>query len=157
MLQNLRNSKFRLDNIFFVYFARIGRTMLDNLVDVKKCFKTRIFLQRSVPIQPKTSDNLPKFCRSTLVLGLKGPPPPSCTASACRRRASRSSAAARSRAVDASATSNRVSKIGKILQFFGGLVLGCIKTNFCKKMCVWQRFSSSTRFAYLCTRVISKL
>ena len=33
----------------------------------------------------------------------------------------------------------RVSKIGKIsklLQFFGGLVLDCIKTKFCKKICV---------------------
>ena len=33
----------------------------------------------------------------------------------------------------------RVSKIGKfckLLQFFGGLVLGCIKAKFCKKICV---------------------
>ena len=33
----------------------------------------------------------------------------------------------------------RVSKIGKIckiLQIFSGLVLGCIKTKFCKKICV---------------------
>ena len=30
----------------------------------------------------------------------------------------------------------RVSKIGKILQIFGRLVLGCIKTKFCKKICV---------------------
>ena len=28
----------------------------------------------------------------------------------------------------------RVSKIGKLLQIFGGLVLGCIKTKFCKKI-----------------------
>ena len=26
--------------------------------------------------------------------------------------------------------------VGKILQIFGGLVLGCIKTKFCKKICV---------------------
>ena len=39
---------------------------------------------------------------------------------------------------------------------FGGLVLGCIKTNFCKKICVRQHFSSSTRFAYFCTAAISK-
>ena len=43
-----------------------------------------------------------------------------------------------------------------ILQFFGGLVLGCIKTKFCKKICVRQLFSSSTRFAYFCTAAISK-
>ena len=37
----------------------------------------------------------------------------------------------------------RISKISKILaefrnflQIFGGLVLGCIKTKFCKKICV---------------------
>ena len=44
----------------------------------------------------------------------------------------------------------------KILQIFGGLVLGCIKTKFCKKMCVRQHFSSSTRFASFCTAAISK-
>ena len=30
----------------------------------------------------------------------------------------------------------RVSKISRILQIFGRLVLGCIKTKFCKKICV---------------------
>ena len=44
----------------------------------------------------------------------------------------------------------------KILQIFGGLVLGCIKTKFCKKICVWQHFSSPTKFAYFCTAAISK-
>ena len=44
----------------------------------------------------------------------------------------------------------------KILQIFGGLVLGCIKTNFCNKICVWQNFSSSTRFASFCTAAIAK-
>ena len=43
-----------------------------------------------------------------------------------------------------------------ILQFFGGLVLGCIKTKFCKKICVRQHFSRSTRFASFCTAAISK-
>ena len=33
----------------------------------------------------------------------------------------------------------------KILQIFGGLVLGCIKTKFCKKICVRQHFSSRKR------------
>ena len=55
---------------------------------------------------------------------------------------------------------SKISKIGnffcKILQIFGGLVLGCIKTKFCKKICVWQHFSSSTRFASFCTAAISK-
>ena len=51
---------------------------------------------------------------------------------------------------------SKIGKISKILQIFGGLVLGCIKTKFCKKICVWQHFSSSTRFASFCTAAISK-
>ena len=53
----------------------------------------------------------------------------------------------------------RVSKIGKfckLLQIFSGLVLGFIKTKFCKKICVRQHFSNSIRFAYFCTAAISK-
>ena len=48
------------------------------------------------------------------------------------------------------------SKFLQILQIFGGLVLGCIKTKFCKKICVRQHFSSSTRFASFCTAASSK-
>ena len=44
----------------------------------------------------------------------------------------------------------------QIFQIFGGLVLGCIKTKFCKKICVRQHFSSSTRFAFFFTAAISK-
>ena len=51
MSQNLQN------------FAKFQKFQLDNLVDFEKCCKTRIFLQRSVPIQPKTSDILPNFCQ----------------------------------------------------------------------------------------------
>ena len=39
----------------------------------------------------------------------------------------------------------RVSKIGKInkfLQIFGGLVLGCIKTKFCKKILKSMRLTA---------------
>ena len=52
MSQNLQN------------FAKFQKFQLDNLVDFEKCCKTHIFLQKSVPIQPKTSNILPKFCRS---------------------------------------------------------------------------------------------
>ena len=58
MSQNLQN----LQN-----FAKFQEFQLDNLVDFEKCCKTRIFLQKSVPIQPKTSNILPKFCRSAVV------------------------------------------------------------------------------------------
>ena len=42
------------------------KNQLENLVDFEKCCKTRIFLQKSEPIQPKTSNSLPKFCQPTL-------------------------------------------------------------------------------------------
>ena len=51
MSQNLQN------------FAKFQKFQLDNLVDFEKCFKTRIYLQKLVPIQPKTSNILPKFCQ----------------------------------------------------------------------------------------------
>ena len=51
MLQNLQND------------AKFQKLQLDNLVDFEKCCKTRIYLQKSVPIQPKTSNILPKFCQ----------------------------------------------------------------------------------------------
>ena len=48
-------------------FAKCQEFQLDNLVDFEKCCKTHIFLQKSEPIQPKTSNILPKFCRSAVV------------------------------------------------------------------------------------------
>ena len=59
-------------------------------------------------------------------------------------------------AVEEIAVSKSKMHFSKILQIFGGLVLGCIKTKFCKKICVRQHFSSSTRFASFCTAAISK-
>ena len=52
MLQNLQ------------IFAKFKNLQLGNLVDFEKCCKTRIFLQRSAPIQPKTSEILPNICRN---------------------------------------------------------------------------------------------
>ena len=37
-----------------------------NLLELEKCCKTHILLQKSEPIQPKTSNILPKFCQPTL-------------------------------------------------------------------------------------------
>ena len=45
------------------HFVKFQKFQLDNLVDFEKCCKTHIFLQKSVPIQPKTSNILPKFCQ----------------------------------------------------------------------------------------------
>ena len=54
MSQNLQN------------IAKFQKFQLENLVDFEKCCKTHILLQKSVPIQPKTSNILPKFCQPTL-------------------------------------------------------------------------------------------
>ena len=51
MSQNLQN------------FAKFQKFQLDILVDFEKCCKTHIFLQKSVPIQPKTNNILPNFCQ----------------------------------------------------------------------------------------------
>ena len=60
MSQNLQN------------FVKFQKFQLDNLVDFEKCCKTHIYLQKSVPIQPKTNNILPKFCQklaTTLITG----------------------------------------------------------------------------------------
>ena len=46
--------------------VKFQKIQLENLVDFEKCCKTHIFLQKSEPIQPKTSNILPKFCQPTL-------------------------------------------------------------------------------------------
>ena len=54
-----------MQNDYLQNFAKFQNFQLDNLVDFAKCWKTRIDLQRSVPIQPKTSDILPSAGRAT--------------------------------------------------------------------------------------------
>ena len=44
-------------------FAKFQKFQLENLVDFEKCCKTHLLLQKSVPIQPKTNNILPKFCQ----------------------------------------------------------------------------------------------
>ena len=68
MSQNCKICKI-LPNLKFQIFQ------LDNLVDFEKCCKTRIFLQKSLPIQPKTSNILPKICQTLAsTLRFAGPP-----------------------------------------------------------------------------------
>ena len=54
MLQTLQND------------AKFQKFQLDNLVDFEKSCKTRICLQKSGPIQPKTSNTLPKISKLNL-------------------------------------------------------------------------------------------
>ena len=160
MSQNLQN---------FVKFQKI---QLENLVDFEKCCKTHIFLQKSEPIQPKTINILPKFSNRRSLTS------PTRSAVGCRVRGSCGrtwSGAARCGSPRSDGTPIHLTFFKNAffenaffenaffenaffenLQIFGGLVLGCIKTKFCKKICVRQHFSSSTRFASFCTAAISK-
>ena len=52
MSQNLQN------------FIKFQTFQLDNLVDFEKCGRTHIYFQKSLPIQPKTSNIFPKFCQT---------------------------------------------------------------------------------------------
>ena len=68
--------------------SKFQKFQLENLVDFEKCCKTHIFLQKSEPIQPKTSNILPKFCQPTLSDSVS--PPWTASRSPPRRRGSRS-------------------------------------------------------------------
>ena len=61
MSQNLQN------------FVKFQNFQLKNLVDFEKCCKTHIFFQKSEPIQPKTSNILPKFCQPPATAGSTAP------------------------------------------------------------------------------------
>ena len=50
-------------------FVKLHKFQLENLVDFEKCCKTHIFLQKSVPIQPKTSN--PQMVRFRFHVGNK--------------------------------------------------------------------------------------
>ena len=97
------------------------------MVDFENCCKTRIFFQKSVPIQPKTSEILPKFCKKLATIPTvpaSGEETPR-TSSSGLPHPTRGSAAMRGAARDLPApvrVRGRRGKIGKILQIFGGLV-----------------------------------
>ena len=54
---------------------KFQKFQFENLVDFEKCCKTHIYLQKSVPIQPKTSNILPKFAKNWQLVALCPPPP----------------------------------------------------------------------------------
>ena len=143
MSQNLQN------------FVKFQKFQLENLVDFEKCCKTHIFLQKSEQIQPKTSNILPKCCQPTVIRRrpARKPRSPACqrratstaTCGTAACRSARSTAASRSTSAGSGSDRDlsverrmhfRKMHFSKILKMFGGLVLGCIKTKFCKKMCV---------------------
>ena len=118
-----------------------------NHVELEKCCQTHIFLQNFVLIQPRTSP--PKNCKILQellilpILQIRGSRPASL---AFRTSSTRPPPCPRRLALRAGApvgdtTADR-QNFGKML-----LVFGCIGTDFCKKICVLQHFSKSTRFS----------
>ena len=47
----------------YLKIAKFLKIQVDNIVDLKKCWKTRIYLQISVPLQQKTSEILLIICQ----------------------------------------------------------------------------------------------
>ena len=119
-------------------FANFQIFQLDNLVDFEKCCKTHIYLQKSVPIQPKTSNILQKFCQklatasqptrvsSDVKLGAGKDLHARRAADRDRRDRPRPTATA------ASCLRTRLNNIEQFSPNFEGLVLGCIDADFCK-------------------------
>ena len=141
MLQNLQN------------FAKFQNFELDNLADFEKCckFLNTYFLAKigvdTAENERNSAENLPKIGNyptgplprlgehlAQLVDGLvRG------EYSACVRKARISLALRLRRAGGRRSWSAKLANVSifyKILQIFGGLVLGYIKTKFCKKICV---------------------
>ena len=93
--QNVAN----IANCYIPKFDKIKKVKLDNLIDFEKCWKTRIYLQKSAPIQPKTSNILPKCCQKLLLPRRlpPGAPRPRAPRRGPRRHARRRGAAGRGR------------------------------------------------------------
>ena len=139
-------------------FANFQQFQLDNLVDLKKCCKTHICLQRSVPIEPKTSNILPKSCQklATARSGSAGPSSTTFPSSSSEQRGALlergAGAPAAAEAPVLRLAEDLKARLGlggegaklanlkfaklQILQIFSGLVLGCISAKFCNKICV---------------------
>ena len=129
MSQNLQN------------VVKFQKFQLENLVDLEKCCKTDIFLQKSKPIQPKTSNILPNFAEklefadSLLGRRIQRDCP---RRRRCRRRRGPCAAPG---PPPHGFTFRNFAEFCKFLQIFGGLVLGCIDAEFA----IQASFESSRR------------
>ena len=137
-------------------FAKFQKLQLDNLVDFEKCCKTRTFLQKSMPIQPTTSNILPKFCRSAVV-SPTGARLRRDAEGRHRRRCRSSSRAAsapwRSRAV--AYLGCRMSYLAIFCEFLAGLFSAVSKPIFASKYAfcsIFQNLQDSNPFAPLETQ-----
>ena len=120
MSQNLQN------------FVKFQKFQLENQVDFEKCCRTHIYLQKSEPIQPKTSNVLPKFCQPTLSARRPGPAPgtdPKAPSPRGTRRAAHAPAA------PAALAYVSVSNfwLAKFCKFLAGSFSAVSKRNFARK------------------------
>ena len=110
-----------LQNLQNSKFAKVQQFQLDNLVDFEKCWKTRIYTP------PLGGQKTQAYCLAPQKNLLTG-----CVSTPFSKHMWRPE------------TSESVGwqNFGKML-----LVFGCIGSDFCKKICVLQHFSKSTRFS----------
>ena len=124
MSQNLQN------------VAKFQKIQLDNLVDFEKCCKTRIFLQRSAPIQPKTIEILPKICQklaTTLRVHSLGGPESDSGSDGILRRKNGPAAGCRVTPPQRGDPGGRGRGVASLDRaYFTGLILGCIEAKYSK-------------------------
>ena len=124
ILQNLHN------------FVKFQKNQLDNLIDFEKCCKTLLFLQRSAPIQPKTTELLPKFCQkiATTLPRTAGDTGPEELISKYReacRPCSRRGCSGLQISGSKFQSSKSISRELELTNLLG-LVVGCIEAKICK-------------------------
>ena len=107
-------------------FAKFQKIQLDNLVDLKKCCKTHICLQKSVPIPSKTNKILPKFCQK--LANFSNPPDGAHVPPARGPTDGSRFGRGPSRARFMTGGGYRLLASANL----GELVLGCIEAKFCK-------------------------
>ena len=116
-------------------FVKFQRFQFENLVDFEKCCKTHIFLQKSEPIQPKTSTILPKFCQPTLSDVSAVRPQLDAAIAIGAREVSTLDAwldGVRRFVAEGARTARCSTQLSRDPTNFRGLVLGCIEAKFCK-------------------------
>ena len=124
MSQNLQN------------FVKFQKFQLKNLVDFKQFCKTHIFLQKSEPIQPKTSNILPKFCQPTLRLPVRRIFARIFELETVPQTGSGGSAAAKLtllEILEPGASVSKIKKISKFCNFLAGSFSAVSKRNFARK------------------------
>ena len=121
-------------------FVKFQKVQLENLVDFEKCCKPHIFLQKSQPIQPKTSNICRNFANRRSLTSLP--------ALALSRRDAVYSAARTIVHEDygvRSSTRAASCRIARDRAYLTGLVLGCIEAKISKYYLVNMRLKALSK------------